>query len=338
MDPSANMTTQTSSSAPTRRPRAQPTRGARSGTLIDPAVLMRIARLELRAKVVVEGFWNGLHRSPFHGFSVEFTEYRQYSPGDDPRFLDWRLDARSDRLYVKRFEDETNMRCHLLVDQSRSMAYGSLGYSKSEYANTLAATLAYFLARQRDAVGLVTFDERIAEFLPARFRPGHLHRIMLALERPGSGVATDIIAPLRRVTDLVAKRGVMALISDLLAPIDLLETSLASLCSRGHEVVLFQVLDPAEVHFDFPQASLFRDLESGRDLYVDPSAARREYLRRFEEHHATIRSICNKLGIEWHRMTTDTPLELTLFDYLRERLHRGRLQVRANMRPVRGAK
>src|SRR5436189_4045757 len=146
---------------------------SRPASFIDPAALMRIKNLELRAKVVVDGFLSGLHKSPVHGFSVEFTEYRQYSPGDDLRYLDWRLYARSDRYYIKKFEDETNLRCFLLVDNSRSMTYGSLPWTKAQYAHTLAATLAYFLNRQGDAVGLLTFDEIIREYLPARNRPGH---------------------------------------------------------------------------------------------------------------------------------------------------------------------
>src|SRR6266496_2498866 len=166
---------------------------------ISPKALMSIRNLELRAKVVVEGFWNGLHRSPYHGFSVEFTEYRQYSPGDDPRYLDWRLYARSDRYYIKKFEDETNLRCQLLVDNSRSMTYGSLDYSKAQYANTLAATLAYFLYLQGDAVGLLTFDEKIREYLPARHRTGHLRHLMLRLEQPAGGSATDLTAPLEHI-------------------------------------------------------------------------------------------------------------------------------------------
>src|SRR5580704_8929872 len=167
----------------------------------DPKALMAIRSLELRARVVVEGFWNGLHRSPYHGFSVEFTEYRQYSPGDDTRYLDWRLYARSDRYYLKKFEDETNLRCHLLVDQSRSMDYGSLTYSKSEYVRTLAATLAWFLYAQGDAVGLVTFDERVRDYLPPRHRKGHLRRLMMALERRGEGKSTNVNEPLRRVAE-----------------------------------------------------------------------------------------------------------------------------------------
>ena len=185
---------------------------------VDSKALMAIRSLELRARVVVEGFWNGLHRSPYHGFSVEFTEYRPYSQGEDTRYLDWRLYARSDRFYIKKFEDETNLRCVLLVDQSRSMTYGSIGFSKSDYARTLAATLAWFLNEQGDAVGLFTFDEQVRAFLPARHRHGHLRQLMLALERKPEGKKTDLGEPLRRAAQLARKRGMAVLISDLLAP------------------------------------------------------------------------------------------------------------------------
>src|SRR5438034_1125436 len=189
-------------------------------SLIHPQALMSIQNLELRARVVVEGFWNGIHRSPYHGFSVEFTEYRQYTAGDDTRYLDWRVLARSDRYFIKKFEDETNLRCHIVTDQSRSMTYGSVGYTKAEYAATLAATLAYFLYLQGDAVGLLTFDETVRDFLPARHRTGHLRHLMLALEKPAGGHATDLAAPVQRIVEIVRKRGVIVLLSDFLAPIE----------------------------------------------------------------------------------------------------------------------
>src|SRR5438876_7611707 len=217
-----------------------------SSSFIDPQTLMSIRNLEMRARVVVEGFWNGIHRSPYHGFSVEFTEYRQSSPGDDPRYLDWRLYARSDRYYIKKFEDETNLRCYLLVDNSHSMGYTSLPYTKAQYANTLAATLAYFLYLQGDAVGLLTFDEQIREYLPARHRSGHLRHLMLALEKPAAGTATDLSAPLKRIVEIVNKRSLMVLISDFLAPTATLGKNLTSLAACGHDVLLFQLLDPAE--------------------------------------------------------------------------------------------
>ena len=280
-------------------------------------------------RVVVEGFWSGIHRSPYHGFSVEFTEYRQYSPGDDARYLDWKLFARSDRFFIKKFEDETNLRCHLLVDNSRSMTYGSMGYTKAQYANTLAATLAYFLYLQGDAVGLLTFDEQIREYLPARHRTGHLRHLMLALEKPAGGSATDLAKPLQRIVQIVRKRGLMVLISDFLAPIETLERNLVTLGAWGHDVLLFHLLDPAEAAFDFIRAAMFQDLESGRDLFIDPAAARRSYLAQQEAHGARVQGICQKLGMSYCRLATDRPLELALFDFLRERRQRGRFVRRA---------
>lgn len=301
-----------------------PAASTKATSFVDPETLMRIKSLELRAKVVVEGFMNGLHRSPYHGFSVEFTEYREYSPGDDPRYLDWRLFARSDRYYIKRFEDETNLRCHLLLDMSRSMGYGTLSYTKADYAKTVAATLAYFLSLQRDAVGLLTFGETITEHLPARYRPGHMHRLMLCLEHAPSGSKTDVAAPLERIAATVTKRGLIVLISDLLAPIDTLEQNLGHLRARGHEVVLLRVLDPSELSFEFRDPAMFRDAESGRELYVDPDAVRESYLRDFGEHAAAIEATCTNLGIDYYQISIDRPLELVLSDFLNARLRRGR--------------
>lgn len=294
-------------------------------SFIDPQTLMRIRNLELRARVVVEGFWNGMHRSPFHGFSVEFTEYRQYTPGDDPRWVDWKLYARSDRYFLRKFEDETNLRCQLLVDASRSMGYGSGSYTKSDYANTLAATLAHFLSKQGDAVGVLTFDEKVRDYLPPRNRPGHLRHIMLSLEKASAGTTTDLITPLNRAVELARKRGLMVLVSDLLASQERFEQSLAALNACGHEVVVFHVLDPAEIKFEFDKAALFLDVESGKELYIDPVAARKEYLRKFTAHNAGIESACRKMGAAYHRLTTDQPLELALFDFLRSRMQRGKL-------------
>lgn len=299
---------------------------------IDPRALMAIRHLELRARVVVEGFWNGLHRSPYHGFSVEFTEYRPYTPGDDPRYLDWRLLARSDRYYLKRFEDETNLRCHLLVDQSRSMHYGSLAWSKSAYARTLAATFAWFLNGQGDALGLFTFDDRVRNYLPARHRHGHLRQIMLALEADAAGRDTDLNAPLQRVAELVRKRGLIVLISDLLAPIDDLERSLGRLAAAGHEIILFQVLDPNELTFHFPRAMLFQDVESGRDVYLDPETVRPDYQRRLAEHFDRVQTACRRFGISLHRAMTDRPLELALFDFIRTRGNGSKRVNRRNQR------
>jgi uncharacterized protein (DUF58 family) len=283
---------------------------------------MSIRNLELRARVVVEGFWNGIHRSPYHGFSAEFTEYRQYTPDDDPRYLDWRVFARSDRYFIKKFEDETNLRCYLLADRSPSMDYGSTGYTKAQYAATLAATLGYFLYLQGDAVGLMTFDERLRDYLPARHRTGHLRQLMLALEKPPLGRATDLAAPLQRAMQVIRKRSLLLLVSDFLAPLDRFARDLAALAACGHEVVVFQVLDPAELTFAFDSPAMFQDVESGRLLFIDPASARKEYLRKLEAHCASLRSACQKLGIGCHRLASDRPLELALFDFLRQRMQR----------------
>jgi uncharacterized protein (DUF58 family) len=298
---------------------------------LDPAALMRIKNLELRARTVVEGFFSGLHRSPYHGFSVEFTEYRQYTPGDDPRYLDWKLFARSDRYYIKRFEDETNLRCHLVVDFSRSMEFGSLGYTKADYARTLGATLAYFLHHQRDATGLTTFHDDVLDYLPARYRPGQLRRLMLLLDREALGTSTNLVKPIERAAELLHKRGTVVVVSDLLAPLDGLQTQLAALTSRGHEVIVFQVLDPAETRFDYTDAALFVDVESGRELYVDPQAIRSEYLRRFQAHRQELQTLTDRLGIELVPTPTDRPLEQALFDFLQSRGRRGRTTRRKAM-------
>lgn len=294
----------------------------------DPQTLMRIKNLQLRARAVVEGFYAGIHRSPYHGFSVEFSEYRQYAPGDDLRYFDWRLYARSDRGYVKRFEDETNLLCYILTDLSRSMSFGSTGVTKSEYARTLAATLAYFLHQQRDAVGLIAFDERIIDYLPPRHRPGHLRRLMAILEREPQGQSTDLALPLEQIAQTVRKRGLVILISDLLADVAEFRTKLGYLRSRGHDVVVFRVLDPAEVSFTFDAPSQFNDLETGRRLYIDPDAARAQYLERFAAHAAELEQACRDSGVDFIDCPTDRPLELALFDLLRTRMRRGRTRRR----------
>ena len=294
-------------------------------TMLDPKALMAIRNLELRARTVVEGFWHGIHRSPYHGFSVEFTEYRPYAQGDDPRYLDWRLVARTDRYFIKKFEDETNLRCSLLVDGSRSMTFGSGGYTKADYARTLAATLAYFLSHQGDATGLLTFDEQVREYLPARNRPGHLRHLMLALDKPAAGSSTDVATPLRRIAELIRKRSLIVLISDLLAPVEALASALGLLTASRHEVIVFQVLDPAERTFDFDQAARFLDMETGRDLFLDPSLARTDYVRRLEAHVESVRASCEGLGISHVLLDTSKPLELALFDFLKARSVRGKL-------------
>jgi uncharacterized protein (DUF58 family) len=293
----------------------------------DPVTLMKIKSMELRAKVIVEGFWKGIHRSPYHCFSVEFTEYRQYTPGDDPRHIDWHLYARSDRFYIKKFEDETNLRCHILVDHSKSMGYGSVGYSKAQYAGTLAATLAYFLFTQGDAVGLATFDSQIRQYMPPRNRPGYLHRIMLALETSPQGSSTDLSPPLKRIAEILNRRGLIILMSDLLTSIEKLEMDLGYLRANGHDVVLFNVLDPHELNFDFNTPAIFEDIETGKTFYVDPPAAQNDYAGKLQNHMDSIKIICRNLGIDYHLFAINRPFDLALLEFLHDRMRR-RKQIR----------
>lgn len=286
---------------------------------IDPAALMRVKSLELRARMVMEGFWKGLHRSPFHGFSVEFSEYRPYTRGDDPRFLDWKVMARSDRAFIKKFEDETNLRAHLLVDRSRSMNYGSGDYTKADYSSTLAATLAYFLMGQNDAVGLTTFDEKVDQHIPARNRPGQLRRLMLQLERAPFGHGTDLGAAMKGLHELIKKRSFIILLSDLLAPLEDLETQIGYLAAGRHDLAVFQILDPREIDFDFSKATHFRDTETGKDLYIDPAVARSDYLERFHAHQEAVRTMCGKHGVTHRLIPTDEPLEQVLFEFVTDR-------------------
>jgi uncharacterized protein (DUF58 family) len=202
------------------------------------------------------------------------------------------------------------------------MDFASAGVTKAQYAATLSATLAWFLHQQGDAIGLLSFDAGVREYLPARHRPGHLRHLMLALEKPAGGTATDLVTPLKRVAEIVRKRGLMVLVSDFLAPLDDLDRCLTTLAAGGHELTVFQVLDPAELNFGFDQPTLFEDLESGRTLFIDPQAARAGYTQKLEAHCRAVRELCQKLGATFHRLSTAQPLELALFDFLQERTQR----------------
>jgi uncharacterized protein (DUF58 family) len=287
--------------------------GAHRG-LIDPAALMQIKNLTLRAKAVVEGFTSGLHRSPLHGFSVEFSEYRPYVLGDDPRRLDWKLLARTDRYYVKQFEDETNRRCYLVVDQSRSMSYGSLAYSKADYARTLAATLAYFLTQQRDAVGVLTCGKGTPDAIPARHRTGHLQQVLRHLERDSDGTESTLAAGLTQLATRGQRRGLVIVLSDLLIDPTTLQKPLGYVRGRGHEVLFLRLLDPREIHFELPHSGMLRDMESGQQIFVDPTAARRIYDERFAAHRRELIDLCHRRGAKLQTVATDQPLETALFD------------------------
>ena len=295
--------------------------GTRPGELrfLDPAVLARLGTLELKARTVVEGFLSGLHRSPFKGFSVEFAEYRQYMPGDDLSSIDWKVYARSDRYYVKKFEEETNLNCYLLLDVSASMGYGSQGVTKLEYGSMLAASLAYLMQRQRDAVGLTTFDDAILTMMPPSARPSHVRSLLVTLDRLALGERTDVAKPLHQLADGIAKRGLVILISDLIDEPEHVIEGLRHFRFRGTDVVVFHVMDPAELTFPFTRASRFRDLEGGDELMAVPSVVREQYLGEVNGAIDRYRRELGGAGIDYRLLNTSEPLEFALMSYLSTR-------------------
>ena len=289
---------------------------------LDPAVIARIGSMELRARAVVEGFLSGLHRSPAQGFSVEFSEYRQYMPGDDTSLIDWKLYARSDRHYVKKFEEETNLECHLLLDVSGSMGYGSGGVTKQEYGAYLAASIAYLMNRQHDAVGLLAFADRIVQHLPASARPGHLRRLLLALDALRAERGSDLSKPLDRLAEALSRRGMAVLISDLLDDPAEVVRGLRHLRFRGVDVIVFHLLDPAELTFPFENAARFRDLETGAELTAVPSAVRARYLEEVQAFIALYRRELQLAGIDYCLVDTSQALDAALLAYLSARSRR----------------
>ena len=305
---------------------SQPTRDY----LLDPNLLSKLSGMNLIAKVVVEGFLLGLHPSPYHGFSVEFSQYRQYMPGDEIKQIDWKVFGRTDRLFVKQFEEETNMFAHILLDVSRSMSIKGEGVSKFDYGRYLAASLAYLMARQQDAVGLIAFDREVTEYLPARCGLGHLESILIALERLEVAGTTDIGPPLHRVAEEIRKRGMVLLISDLqpyqekdwTVQRDDLIQALAHLRFNGHEVLVFHVLDHGELEFPFERLTRFVDPETGTELITAPERVRSDYLEQMGAFLRDIEQACAEYNVEYTRMDTVRPLDYALTAYLatRERL------------------
>lgn len=293
--------------------------GARTRQFLDPAVVARLGTLELRARTIVEGFLTGLHRSPFKGFSVEFAEYRQYMPGDDLSTIDWKVYARSDRHYVKKFEEETNLDCHVMLDVSGSMGYGSRGITKFEYGQCLAASLAYLMNRQRDGIGLTAFDEAIVGMLPASARPGHLRATLLTLERLRLGKRTNVSKPMHQLASAISKRGMVVLISDLLDEPERVIQGLKHFQFRGTDVVVFHVLDPHELEFPFERATRFEDMESGDEVMAVPAVVRGHYVEAMQALIARYKRELGSVGIDYHQLTTADPLELALMKYLSTR-------------------
>lgn len=302
---------------PTRHPRW----GGSELRFLDPAVLARIGSLELKARMVVDGFLSGLHRSPVHGFSAEFAEYRHYMPGDDLTSIDWKVYARSDRLYVKKFEEETNLTCHLLLDVSASMGYGSTGVTKLEYASCLAASLGYLMSKQRDAIGFMAFDDSVVTVLPASARSSHLRALLVALQRLSLGRQTNLSKPLREIADGISKRGLVVLISDLLDdPANVLE-GVKHFRFRGSDVVVFQVLDPDEITFPFDRATRFQDLETDAEVTVTPGDVREDYLKAMKDLVDFYRHELALVGIDYCLLDTSQSLDFALLTYLSTRSH-----------------
>jgi uncharacterized protein (DUF58 family) len=288
-------------------------------SFLDPRVLASISNLELRAKTAVEGFVTGLHKSPYRGFSVEFTDYRHYHPGDDIRHVDWKVYARSGEYFIKQYQDETNLRCHILLDCSASMAYGSESISKLEYGRTLAAALSYFMVGQRDAVGLITFDDRLREYLPARYRRGHLMLILQALARVHPGEGTDLARPISELALGLNRRSMAIVISDLLDDEAAIVKGLQHLRFKGNDVLVFHVMDNAELTFPFERIAEFEDAENHETLAVVPQSIRKAYLQEMEKFCGFYRQKCRASGIDYCLLNTAEPLDFALSSYLSKR-------------------
>lgn len=283
---------------------------------LDPQALTRISSLELIARTVVEGFISGLHRSPHLGFSVNFAEYSPYRPGDDIRRIDWKVYGRTDRFFIKEYEGETNTSIHLILDCSRSMAYGNRGIRKLEYGQYLAASLGYFAFKQRDAVGFISYDQDILNYVPARGSVGHLNTVLHAIESSQAGEKTDFLKPLILVAERLRRRGIVVVISDLYDEPSNVMDGLRHLAFRGNDVIVFQLLDPAELQFDFPDAARFVDLETRGEMHVIPDYIRQEYRKVLSKQIAEYEKECRKDRMDFMMIDTSQPLDAALFNYL----------------------
>lgn len=294
-----------------------PSEAPRSG--IDPAIISRVSKLDLRARLVVEGYVSGLHKSPYRGFSVEFAEHREYAPGDDLRYLDWKVFGKSDRFYVKRYEEETNLLCHVVLDVSESMDFGTEGIRKLDYAKTIAAALCHLVIGQSDAAGLVLFDAEVRALLPAASSQNHLRHLFETLEKVEGKGKTDCGKVLVRVADELRKRGLVVVVSDLVGDVESILRGLRQLRSRGHDVIVMQVLDPAEIEFPFDKMTLFEGLEGHPDLLADPKSLRTAYLAQLDAFRTRLRAGCLAERIDVVEMSTRTPLDVALTSYLAQR-------------------
>jgi len=291
-----------------------------SKRFLHPEAVKRISRLELRAKHIVEGFLSGMHRSPYFGQSVEFLQHRQYTWGDDTRHVDWKVWAKQDRYYVKQYEEDTNLRCTLVVDVSNSMQYGSGHLNKYEYGSTIASCLAYLILRQQDAVGCVVFDDCTRMAVPLRTKRNHLNSIVKALDFSPPNNKTDMYRVLRDVAKDYPRRGMMVLISDLLTDRDELFRGLKLLKSRGHDVLVFHVMDDDELDFTFNGSTRFENMEAADVLSCNPRALREGYIAALKTYLDEIRRGCVSHAIDYALIRTSQPLDAVLAAYLSSRL------------------
>ena len=291
-----------------------------SKRFLHPDAIKRIARLDLRARHIVEGFLSGMHRSPYFGQSVEFLQHREYTFGDDPRFVDWKVWAKQDRYYVKQFEEDTNLRCTLLVDVSASMRYGNGPLNKYDYACTVASCLAYLLLRQQDSVGCISFDEAPRVTVPPRTRRNHIDSIIKALDVSEAKDKTDIYQILRTATETVPRRGMIAIVSDLLVDREGLFRGLKLLRSRGHEVMVFHIMDDDELDFPFKGPTRIEGLELPEHLRCNPRALREGYMEALGSYLEEVRRGCVRNKVDYTLIRTSQPLDAALAAYLSNRM------------------
>jgi|TARA_B100000315_G_scaffold245387_1_gene271186 uncharacterized protein (DUF58 family) len=291
-------------------------------SFVDPAVLARIGNLELLARTIVDGFINGIHKASYLGVSVDFAEHRGYMPGDDIRRIDWRLYARTDRYYVKEFEADSNANFSVILDVSKSMAFSSGGLSKLDYAKYLAASLTYFANRQRDRVGMVTFDSEILERVPSSAK--HLDVVLHTIDRAVAGRPGQLAGPLFRMTEFFKRRGILAIISDFYEEPDVILDAVKRFRTQGHDVMVFHILDPAELDFPYDAASSFEDLETGVRMPIVPDNLRDQYKQLIDEHTSTLEKRFTEHQVDYAVFNTSTPLDYGLFKFLsaRERMIR----------------
>jgi uncharacterized protein (DUF58 family) len=291
---------------------------------LDPYVLAKLKGLGLRARRIVEGYVAGLHRSPHHGFSIEFAEHREYAPGDDLRYLDWKVFGRTDKFYLKQYEEETNLICQILLDTSQSMSYQSAHapMSKLEYARSAAAALAYLVLHQQDAAGLVTFDREIRALVRPSSNPSHLNQLLYVMEQTTAEKKTDTGPIFHSLAERFKKRGVVLILSDLFDDVDSMMAGLKHFRHRRHEVILLHVLDPAEVDFPFRKTTLFRGLEQLPDVLVEPRGLRKAYLEELDRFIRRLKRGCRMYQVDYVPMRTDEPLDAALSSYLGSRMNR----------------